>query len=49
MGDGVLAYFGYPQAHADDAERAVRAALSLTDAIPKLPTALVPRSRFASE
>src|SRR5262249_54129004 len=25
MGDGVLAYFGYPQAHEDDAERAVRA------------------------
>src|SRR5689334_22083256 len=33
MGDGVLAYFGYPQAHEDDAERAVRAALSLVDAI----------------
>jgi hypothetical protein len=27
MGDGVLAYFGYPQAHEDDAERAVRAGL----------------------
>jgi class 3 adenylate cyclase len=26
MGDGVLAYFGYPSAHEDDAERAVRAA-----------------------
>jgi class 3 adenylate cyclase len=26
MGDGVLVYFGYPQAHEDDAERAVRAA-----------------------
>jgi class 3 adenylate cyclase len=26
MGDGVLIYFGYPQAHEDDAERAVRAA-----------------------
>jgi class 3 adenylate cyclase len=25
MGDGVLIYFGYPQAHEDDAERAVRA------------------------
>ena len=34
----VLADFGHPQAHADDAERGVRAALSLTDAIPKLPT-----------
>ena len=29
MGDGVLAYFGYPQAHEDDAERAVRSALTL--------------------
>ncbi len=36
MGDGVLAYFGYPQAHEDDAELAVRAALGLTAAIPKL-------------
>jgi class 3 adenylate cyclase len=36
MGDGVLAYFGYPQAHEDDAERAVRAALGLTAAIPNL-------------
>jgi class 3 adenylate cyclase len=27
MGDGVLVYFGYPQAHEDDAERAVRAGL----------------------
>jgi class 3 adenylate cyclase len=38
MGDGVLAYFGYPQAHEDDAERAVRAGLALTDAAPKLNT-----------
>ena len=30
MGDGVLVYFGYPQAHEDDAERAVRAGLGLT-------------------
>src|ERR1700739_1196679 len=28
MGDGVLVYFGYPQAHEDDAERAVRAGLA---------------------
>jgi class 3 adenylate cyclase len=33
MGDGVLVYFGYPQAHEDDAERAVRAGLELTAAI----------------
>jgi class 3 adenylate cyclase/predicted ATPase len=33
MGDGVLAYFGYPRAHEDDAERAVRAGLELIDAV----------------
>jgi class 3 adenylate cyclase/predicted ATPase len=33
LGDGVLAYFGYPQAHEDDAERAVRAALELTASV----------------
>jgi hypothetical protein len=31
MGDGVLAYFGYPQAHEDDAERATRCGLALVD------------------
>ena len=31
MGDGVLAYFGWPQAHEDEAERAVRAGLALVD------------------
>jgi len=36
MVDGVLAYFGYPQAHEDDAERAVRAGLSLIAAIGRL-------------
>jgi class 3 adenylate cyclase/tetratricopeptide (TPR) repeat protein len=36
MGDGVLAYFGYPIAHEDDAERAVRAALDLVRAIGRL-------------
>jgi class 3 adenylate cyclase/tetratricopeptide (TPR) repeat protein len=39
MGDGVLAYFGYPEAHEDDAERAVRAALAVVEAAPKLVTA----------
>ncbi|WP_425108339.1 AAA family ATPase [Bradyrhizobium sp.] len=38
MGDGVLAYFGFPRAHEDDAERAVRAGLDLTDAIANLQT-----------
>jgi class 3 adenylate cyclase/predicted ATPase len=33
MGDGVLVYFGYPQAHEDDAERAVRAGLAVIEAV----------------
>ena len=33
MGDGVLLYFGYPKAHEDDAERAVRAGLELIQAV----------------
>src|SRR6202049_3974701 len=36
MGDGVLVYFGYPRAHEDDAERAVRAGLALIDAVGRL-------------
>jgi class 3 adenylate cyclase len=36
MGDGVLIYFGYPHAHEDDAERAVRAGLALIGAVGKL-------------
>jgi class 3 adenylate cyclase len=36
MGDGVLMYFGYPQAHEDDAERAVRAGLELVGAVSAL-------------
>jgi class 3 adenylate cyclase/predicted ATPase len=36
LGDGVLAYFGYPGAHEDDAERAIRAGLDLVDAIGRL-------------
>jgi class 3 adenylate cyclase/predicted ATPase len=36
MGDGILAYFGYPQAHEDDAERAVRAGLDLVAKISRL-------------
>ena len=38
MGDGVLVYFGYPQAHEDDAERAVRAGLELVSAVGGLKT-----------
>src|SRR5260370_25963714 len=36
MGDGVLIYFGYPRAHEDDAERAVRAGLGSIDAVGRL-------------
>jgi len=36
MGDGVLIYFGYPRAHEDDAERAVRAGLAVTELVPTL-------------
>ena len=36
MGDGVLVYFGYPQAHEDDAERAVRAGLELVSSVSAL-------------
>ena len=42
-GDGVLVYFGYPNAHEDDAERAVRAALELVPAISAI-RAIVPLS-----
>jgi class 3 adenylate cyclase/predicted ATPase len=45
MGDGVLAYFGYPQAHEEDPERAVRAALDLVQAV----RALTPRADVALE
>ena len=38
LGDGVLVYFGYPQAHEDDAERAVRASLDLITAVAALKT-----------
>jgi class 3 adenylate cyclase/tetratricopeptide (TPR) repeat protein len=38
MGDGVLAYFGWPRAHEDEAERAVRAGLAVTHAISRMRT-----------
>ena len=37
-GDGVLVYFGYPEAHEEDAERAVRAGLAVIDAVSQLAT-----------
>jgi class 3 adenylate cyclase/tetratricopeptide (TPR) repeat protein len=36
MGDGILVYFGYPQAHEDDCERAARAGLGIVDAIAEI-------------
>src|ERR1700751_2345090 len=38
MGDGVLIYFGYPEAHEDDPERAARAGLAVIDAVGQLTT-----------
>ncbi len=38
QGDGILAYFGYPRAHEDDAERTVRAALEIAAAVARLKT-----------
>jgi class 3 adenylate cyclase/predicted ATPase len=40
LGDGLLVYFGYPQAHEDDAQRAVRTALGILAAMADLPTRL---------
>ena len=49
MGDGVLVYFGYPRAHEDDAERAVRAGLRAIEAIGRLrPVKLQARIGIAS-
>src|SRR5215510_5718661 len=39
LGDGVLAYFGYPTAHEDDAERAVRAGLAILEVMGTAQTA----------
>ena len=45
LGDGLLVYFGYPQAHEDDAQRAVRTALGILAAMADLPTRFPPRPR----
>jgi class 3 adenylate cyclase/tetratricopeptide (TPR) repeat protein len=44
LGDGVMAYFGYPEAHDNDAERAARAGLAILEAISKLNQEALPRS-----
>jgi class 3 adenylate cyclase/tetratricopeptide (TPR) repeat protein len=45
MGDGVLVYFGYPKAHEDDAERAVRTGLELIAGLGQLETPVPLRAR----
>src|SRR6185295_18284207 len=45
MGDGVLVYFGYPEAHEHDAERAVRAGLELIAAVAALKTSVLLQTR----
>ena len=44
LGDGLLVYFGYPQAHEDDAHRAVRAGLGILEALVALNARLEPRT-----
>jgi class 3 adenylate cyclase len=46
MGDGILSYFGYPQAHEEDAERAVRAALAIVEEVGWLDVPQVLRVRI---
>jgi class 3 adenylate cyclase/predicted ATPase len=46
LGDGVLVYFGYPQAHEDDAERAVRAGLEVIAAVGALRTGVSLQTRI---
>jgi class 3 adenylate cyclase len=40
LGDGLLVYFGFPQAHENDAERAIRAGLEIVAAIPRIKTGI---------
>jgi class 3 adenylate cyclase len=47
MGDGALVYFGFPQAHEDDAERAVHAGLAMVDAVYHLSTMAGPAGTLA--
>jgi class 3 adenylate cyclase/predicted ATPase len=47
LGDGLLVYFGYPRAHEDDAQRAVRAGLGIIEAVGQLNTVLTERHRIS--
>jgi class 3 adenylate cyclase len=46
LGDGLLVYFGYPQAHEDDAQRAVRAGLGMVEALGQLNACLTQERGF---
>src|SRR5215468_483780 len=46
LGDGLLVYFGYPHAHEDDAQRAVRTGLGILEAVEALNTNLEPAKRI---
>src|SRR5438034_75949 len=46
LGDGLLVYFGYPQAHEDDAQRAVRTGLEILDALTPLQARLAADKRI---
>ncbi|HUA78430.1 MAG TPA: AAA family ATPase [Acetobacteraceae bacterium] len=48
MGDGVLVYFGYPHAHEDDPERAVRAGLAVVEGVRRLATVAGPAGTLGS-
>jgi class 3 adenylate cyclase len=48
LGDGVLVYFGYPEAHEDDAERAVRAGLEVIAAVGAIKTPALLQNRVVS-
>jgi class 3 adenylate cyclase len=48
MGDGVLIYFGYPQAHEDDAERTIRCGLAVVDHVRQLNLAEALHARIGS-
>jgi class 3 adenylate cyclase/predicted ATPase len=47
LGDGLLIYFGYPRAHEDDAQRAVRAGLGMIDAVRQLNTTLTQKHELS--
>ena len=46
MGDGLLVYFGYPQAHEDDAERAIRTGIDIIDNVAACPSRMVGPYKF---